>query len=678
MPPAPAASFDEDVTAAPLAGESDSLIDHRGNGSARVVPLRRGHVLVVCCLAGFAALGFAFSDELWSLLQPSEQRPTCNGDLVYSSCVAPCGLTCATVSDADCKHPCWPGCTCPANRPVLADNATCVASLQDCPAPTAAPSSRPTGQPATLPPSFVHPWVPVNNNQNSVDFSACAKAAKPTAAVPLSLPPAWTVPVARLGLSPCPGVAADVSVFFSIVSQQSCNATFSAVKVSYVQATQGAQPAGSMVPATEYFCHPSSTKDFARFFHALLSTLTPGARYVYEIGVEGAKANQTIGREFTAPPLPGDSTAQLNQGFVIGDTGFRAPKDNSFQAMYQFDNQVGLLLHVGDLSYITNNGGCWGHNQFGEPYGLCGFYCNTSCLYQGRHTDFATYLSWASTVDRSLGGRIVWMTTMGNHDNDPGWFMVNRPPLNAALPGVAPEQFPHRLDGMAGFKGALKEKLMDLVARHLSEPFFYSFDYGLAHVIVYGTEDNANNAYERWDGKPLSGIMLDRFSKHFGVDSAQYAFVKADLARANAPEQRKKVPWVIAMTHRPMYHTASHHPNCGSGGDWSICMVRDLYEPVFHDYGVDVLFSGHSHHYQRSTPVFKGQKVEKGTTHIIVGAGGFELLGEHWHGNPPWMAYRQSSRFGYGHYRIVNETHMFWEYLAFVNATVIDSAWVVR
>jgi len=220
--------------------------------------------------------------------------------------------------------------------------------------------------------------------------------------------------------------------------------------------------------------------------------------------------------------------------------------------------------------------------------------------------------------------------------------------------------------------------MMHKVADMLREPMFYSFDYGLVHVIAYGTEDNPNNGYERWDGQPLSPLMIERFNKHYGVESAQYAFLKQDLAKASAPAQRAKVPWIVVMTHRPMYHTATHHPNCGGGGDWSVCMIRDLYEPLIHGHGVNVLFSGHSHHYQRSHALYKGRNMHNGTVHIIVGTGGFELLGEHWTGTPEWMARRQSSAFGFGHYNVHNATHMYWQHIAFTNSTVIDSAWIVR
>ena len=154
--------------------------------------------------------------------------------------------------------------------------------------------------------------------------------------------------------------------------------------------------------------------------------------------------------------------------------------------------------------------------------------------------------------------------------------------------------------------------------------------------------------------------MLERFHKHFGVESAQYKWLMQDLAKAAAPAQRKKVPWIIVLSHRPMYHTARHHPNCGGDGDWSICMVRELYEPLFEQHQVDVYFSGHSHHYMRSKPMLRGKVADNGTTHIIVGTGGFEVLGERWGSNADWVAARQGSRFGFGRYRIANATHLQW------------------
>eukprot|EP01046_Picozoa_sp_COSAG06_P031035 COSAG06_NODE_2991_length_5982_cov_9.192589_8_plen_115_part_00 len=55
--------------------------------------------------------------------------------------------------------------------------------------------------------------------------------------------------------------------------------------------------------------------------------------------------------------------------------------------------------------------------------------------------------------------------------------------------------------------------------------------------------------------------------RHRGAHDSWLARVRteADLAAATAPEQRKKVPWVIATSHYPIYSpTMDEHAHCSA------------------------------------------------------------------------------------------------------------------
>jgi len=65
--------------------------------------------------------------------------------------------------------------------------------------------------------------------------------------------------------------------------------------------------------------------------------------------------------------------------------------------------------------------------------------------------------------------------------------------------------------------------------------------------------------------------------------------------------------WKIAYFHHPLYSTGrTHGPEVE---------VRSVLEPLFVKYGVDVVFSGHEHFYERLKP-------QQGITYFISGAGG--------------------------------------------------------
>ncbi len=78
----------------------------------------------------------------------------------------------------------------------------------------------------------------------------------------------------------------------------------------------------------------------------------------------------------------------------------------------------------------------------------------------------------------------------------------------------------------------------------------------------------------------------------------QLAWLEAALAASTAP-------WKVALMHQPPYSSGAH----GSHLD-----VRRAVEPLFVEYGVDVVFTGHDHHYERTTP-------QDGVVWIVSGAG---------------------------------------------------------
>jgi 3',5'-cyclic AMP phosphodiesterase CpdA len=84
------------------------------------------------------------------------------------------------------------------------------------------------------------------------------------------------------------------------------------------------------------------------------------------------------------------------------------------------------------------------------------------------------------------------------------------------------------------------------------------------------------------------------------MDPKQLAWLEASLQRA--PED-----WKICYFHHPLYSNASRH---GSSVD-----LRLTLEPIFVKHGVDVVFSGHDHVYERIKP-------QKGITYFVSGAAG--------------------------------------------------------
>lgn len=114
--------------------------------------------------------------------------------------------------------------------------------------------------------------------------------------------------------------------------------------------------------------------------------------------------------------------------------------------------------------------------------------------------------------------------------------------------------------------------------------YYYSFDYGNVHFVVL----NTNIAYD-------SG-------------SAQHTWLQSDLTSASGDAD---TDWIVVCFHHPPFSTGSH----GSNTD-----VRAALHPVFQTYGVDIVFNGHDHCYERTD--------QDGIIYIITGGGGAGLYGQ--------------------------------------------------
>ncbi|HZB64449.1 MAG TPA: LamG-like jellyroll fold domain-containing protein [Nitrososphaeraceae archaeon] len=135
--------------------------------------------------------------------------------------------------------------------------------------------------------------------------------------------------------------------------------------------------------------------------------------------------------------------------------------------------------------------------------------------------------------------------------------------------------------------------------------------------------------------------------------SSQNVFVKNDLAAAAA---NPNIDWIIVYFHKPMYSSPSSCSSCS--GESSL---RDIYHPIFDQYGVDIVLEGHTHDYQRSFPIkFNSNSKSNpiitdtnrnnyidpaGQIHAIVGTGGvnFHSLNS----QNSFIAFQQSNRFGH-------------------------------
>lgn len=97
-----------------------------------------------------------------------------------------------------------------------------------------------------------------------------------------------------------------------------------------------------------------------------------------------------------------------------------------------------------------------------------------------------------------------------------------------------------------------------------STEYYYSFDYGMVHFVCLDSDTQSES------------------------ESAM-TWLRNDL-------QANDKPWLVAYWHHPPYTNGSHNSDLeGTLGE-----MRENYLPILEEFGVDLVFTGHSHSYERS------------------------------------------------------------------------------
>ncbi|MFQ5604815.1 MAG: metallophosphoesterase [bacterium] len=153
--------------------------------------------------------------------------------------------------------------------------------------------------------------------------------------------------------------------------------------------------------------------------------------------------------------------------------------------------------------------------------------------------------------------------------------------------------------------------------------FFNPASKMLSEITLFGAignhEDNSENYYnfftfpgnEKWysfDFGNTHFLFLDTNEDVLTENSEQMKWLLKEL-------QNNQATWTIVN---------SHHPPFTAGGNYyrnSRIELKNLLHPIFEKYGVDVVFSGHDHNYERSKPIMS-KAGAKPVTYVVCGNGG--------------------------------------------------------
>ena len=343
---------------------------------------------------------------------------------------------------------------------------------------------------------------------------------------------------------------------------------------------------------------------------------------------------------------------------LSADDGFFVVPEDEFFNPDDYDKKSSLSSEKGkyseklrseDESYNTNPGKLTGSMNFTDfNFALAG--------------DWGCTKNTAKTVDliQSHNPELVFSLGDTSYGKD----------INCWVDIVKP--IADRMKAVIGNHDVMSPILLDqhLKQFELHKPY-YSFDYNNIHFLMMDSE----SSYLPGSDPDFSNLE----------DTEQYQFVENDLAKTST---NPYVKWIIVMSHRQFYSSlCGEHDSCEP-----IKKFRDAYHPLFEKYGVDVLFSGHAHNYQRTYPLFynyvnssepiiedKGKmeyKSPNGMFQIIVGTGGIDF--DDFSNQEPFVIYQQDSHYGFLNIDVIGQGNVLLGRYNTNNGDVLDEFKIVK
>jgi 3',5'-cyclic AMP phosphodiesterase CpdA len=130
--------------------------------------------------------------------------------------------------------------------------------------------------------------------------------------------------------------------------------------------------------------------------------------------------------------------------------------------------------------------------------------------------------------------------------------------------------------------------------KKFEEPYKVLLDTGLKFYAALGNHDNTDERNYKpfnmggqryYTFKPKNGVRVFALDSNY-MDQPQLQWLEKELTASGSD-------WKVVFFHHPLYSSGMH------GSD---VQLREQLEPLFLKYGVDVVFSGHEHFYERIKP----------------------------------------------------------------------------
>jgi acid phosphatase type 7 len=190
------------------------------------------------------------------------------------------------------------------------------------------------------------------------------------------------------------------------------------------------------------------------------------------------------------------------------------------------------------------------------------------------------------------------------------------------------------------------------------ERFFAPYRLLIAHINLWPClgnhdvqKDGSAPAYHDVFEPPDNGPPGLPPGDNYWFDYASCRIVVIDSNRNEATLRDQVAPWLRTVMAAPgprWRFVALHHPPYTNGKHRPSVSAQRALVPVIEAVGVDVVFSGHDHNYQRTLPRREEQSVApgEGVVYVVTGAGGAQLY-EVREPPPDWIAAQDGQRFSF-------------------------------
>lgn len=350
----------------------------------------------------------------------------------------------------------------------------------------------------------------------------------------------------------------------------------------------------SIHSSTDFCGSPANDTFFTMNMHsAVLTGLEPGVKYVYMIW-DGCES-----WDFTAPIVPGGNEDEWK--FVaFGNMGVGSQGQelvlNSIVEEGGEDN-LGFVFANGDLSSAK------GDNLIWESF--------MNSIQQS-----AAYIPWmVACGDEEYG--LSWDRTMdpwGIHPWRPDWAPEDSGAYNVGG-GECGLQLSWRFP-MDDDQSSSSTVLRPPHASSSFPPFWYSFDYGVVHVVTLSSEHS----------------LL--------VGSPQLEWLKRDLGEVN----RCSVSFVIVFFHRALQSLPF------GDATYETSHLAPMLEEALSPFQVDIVVTAHQHLYYRGCAFSTGKCEDGGVVQLVLGTGG-QALAE----VPSKYRERYEATWGYGRFKVLGD-----------------------